>query len=82
MKHDLKTPSQRKGLVFHIKLKKSLQDIIFSVHLPGYPSSGSQGNLFKWLITDIIKITKQMLSVNTHFPSFTSLFWLDSDEAI
>ena len=46
---------------------------------PRIPCLGSQGDLLKWLITEIIKGTKQMLSLNTHIPSFTSPAWSDSD---
>ena len=47
---------------------------------PCIPCLGSQGNLLKWLITEIIKGTKQMLALTTHNPSFTSPAWPDSDE--
>lgn len=47
---------------------------------PCIPRFGSQGNLFKWLITKIIKGTEQMLPLNAHLPGFTSPAWPDSDE--
>lgn len=44
------------------------------------PWFGSQDNLFKWLITKIIKGTQQMLPLNAHLPGFTSPTGPDSDE--
>lgn len=54
--------------------------MIFLSSSPSIPCFGSQGNLFKRLITEIIKGTEQMFSLNAHLPSFTSPAWHDSDE--